>query len=99
MGMRLDSQKLAISRRREGLVRGLGWFSLGFGILELLAPRSLCRAIGVSPRKGLVQTLGLREITSGIGILTRADKGSWIRTRVAGDCSNGFKRGRSIRAS
>src|SRR5690349_14118930 len=30
-----------------GLTRALGWFSVGLGLTELLAPRALARAIGV----------------------------------------------------
>src|SRR4051812_5790190 len=49
----------------------LGWFSLGLGLTEVVAPRQLARLIGVNHRPFLFRFLGLREIASGIGILTR----------------------------
>ncbi len=52
--------------------RGLGWFSIGLGLAEIGAPRSLARLIGISDddeTRNTMFALGLREITSGIGIL------------------------------
>ena len=31
----------------ERLALGLGWFSIGLGLVEVAAPRSLARAIGI----------------------------------------------------
>lgn len=43
------------------LARGLGWFSIGLGLSEMLAPRQLSRAIGVPYRNNmLVPLLGAR---------------------------------------
>jgi uncharacterized membrane protein len=64
----------------------LGWFSLGLGLAELAAPRLLTRAIGVpGGHQTLVRLLGLRELTSGLGILTQQQSGLWLRSRVWGD--------------
>ena len=30
-----------------GLARGLGWFSIGLGLVEVLAPETLGRALGM----------------------------------------------------
>jgi hypothetical protein len=65
--------------------RTLGWFSVGLGLAELLAPRGLSRLIGVRDHRPLVRILGLREITSGVGILTRPRPSGWLWSRVAGD--------------
>ena len=65
--------------------RTLGWFSIGLGLAELLAPRGLSRLIGVRAHHPLVRMLGLREITSGVGILTRPRPSGWLWSRVAGD--------------
>ena len=85
MQMNLDSYRLAAKDNRDRLVRGLGWFSIGLGLAEFLLPRSLCRSIGVRPRTGLVRLLGLREIASGVGLLTQPQKEVWMKSRVAGD--------------
>ena len=63
----------------------LGWFSIGLGLLELAAPRTLAKFIGVEPRSALFRGLGLREIASGLGILTQRNSTAWMRSRVAGD--------------
>ena len=66
--------------------RGLGWFSIGLGMTELLAPRALARAIGVSEdHDRLLRTLGAREIVSGLGLLARPKPTGFAWSRVAGD--------------
>lgn len=69
----------------KGLARGLGWLSLGLGVAELVAPRSLGRAVGTDVPPALVRACGLRELASGIGILTSSDPRPWVWSRVAGD--------------
>src|SRR6478736_1373161 len=69
----------------EGRSRGLGWFSIGLGLAEIGAPRALARLIGISNDEEVRDTmfaLGLREITSGIGILTRPRSAGWVWSRV-----------------
>lgn len=66
--------------------RGLGWFSIGLGLSELLAPRKVAQAVGVSDdHDTLIRLLGAREITSGLGLLARPKPTSWMWSRVAGD--------------
>jgi hypothetical protein len=69
----------------DTLARGLGWFSIGLGLAEVLAPRSLTRALGMRGHERLVQAYGLREIATGIGILASRDPAPWIWGRVGGD--------------
>ena len=69
----------------EGLARGLGWFSIGLGLAELLAPRALCRALGMDGQETLVRAYGLREAATGFAILTSHDPTPWIWGRVGGD--------------
>ena len=67
--------------------RGLGWFSIGLGLTELLAPRPLARAIGLNPRHAaILPWLGVRELVSGIGILAHNGQSApWVKSRVLGD--------------
>jgi uncharacterized membrane protein len=61
---------------------------LGLGLAELLAPRGVARMIGVpdSERSRTVLTLlGLRELTSGIGLLANPASPGWAWSRVVGD--------------
>lgn len=67
------------------LARFLGWFSIGLGLAELLAPRQVGRAIGMDDQSGLVRLYGGREIVQGVGILLAKDPSPWILARVAGD--------------
>lgn len=78
---------LATERRIDDgqtLANGLGWFSIGLGLYEILAPRHLARFLG-SDRTDLIQAYGLREIGTGIGILTNRRPTEWVWGRVAGD--------------
>jgi len=62
----------------------LGWFSLGLGAAETIAPGAVCRMAGLPPREGLMRTFGLREIASGVGVFgSNPSKAFWAR--VAGD--------------
>ena len=65
---------------------GLGIFSVGLGVVELLAPRAFARATGMRGREGMVRAYGVREIVSGLGLLARTDDPRpWLWARVAGD--------------
>jgi hypothetical protein len=50
--------------------RALGWFSIGLGLAEALAPKTMAKAIGAEGYEGVVCAFGLREIATGIGILS-----------------------------
>jgi len=69
------------------LARALGWFSVGLGLTEILAPRALGRAIGLQPQHtSLLPVLGMREVVSGLGILAQGGStNTWVKSRVAGD--------------
>jgi uncharacterized membrane protein len=70
------------------LTRAVGWFSLGFGAAALAAPHKIAQFAGLPGNGGnqmLVRAIGLRELASGIGILTQQDPSSWLWARVGGD--------------
>ena len=68
------------------LAKGLGWFSLGLGMTELLAPRFIARISGVpEKRSNVIRLYGLREIASGIGIFAQKNPAEAVWSRVAGD--------------
>jgi hypothetical protein len=70
--------------RAQAVARALGWFSIGLGVAELLAPRAMARTTGLEGRERLLQVYGAREIAAGLAILLFSEKvGAW--TRVAGD--------------
>lgn len=74
--------------RDERLANALGWFSVGLGVAQLAAPRQVARMIGVGEDRDtrtVMRAVGLREIATGVGILTRPKPAGWVWARVAGD--------------
>jgi len=84
----------SVERARPGLpsgsakrlAKGLGWFSIGLGLAELLAPRAIANISGVSnEHTGLIRLYGLREIGSGITIFAQEKPTEGVWSRVIGD--------------
>ena len=69
----------------DTLARALGWFGIGLGAVQVLAPRAFGRSIGIEAPAWLVRLVGLREIASGAGILVQREPGPWIEARATGD--------------
>jgi hypothetical protein len=67
------------------LAQGLGWFSIGLGLTELLAPRAVGRFLGMEEHAELLRAYGAREIVAGVGILAQDDPTPWLWGRVGGD--------------
>jgi hypothetical protein len=98
------------SERTETLSKALGWFSIGLGVTELVAPRVIGRVIGARDDRRtqmLTRAYGLREIAAGVGILRQPRQARWMWSRVAGDAvdlatlgrvmtSNRSSRGRTV---
>jgi hypothetical protein len=68
----------------DRVARGLGWFSIGLGLTEIIAPGRLAKALGLDGHERLVQAYGAREIASGVGALS-VDPAPAIWSRVGGD--------------
>ena len=74
------------SSNAKRLARGLGWFSIGLGLSELLAPKAIAKICGVSnAHTGLIRVYGLREIAAGITIFSQEKPAAGMWSRVAGD--------------
>jgi uncharacterized membrane protein len=69
----------------EKLAAGLGWFSIGLGLAELLAPRRVGETAGIQGHDYSLRAAGMRELMSGIGILSQPRAAGWLWSRVAGD--------------
>jgi len=67
------------------IAHGLGIFSIALGAMEVLAGGALARAFGLPRHESLLRTFGVREIATGIGILSSKDPTPWIWGRVFGD--------------
>jgi len=80
-----SGQRASATRK---MATGLGWFSVGLGMLELVATRRVARFARLQGRERLLEAYGVREIASGIAILMLRDaraKTLAVWSRVAGD--------------
>ena len=85
--------------RPESLAKGLGWFSVGLGVAQIVAPRRMARLIGVRPSERVSNTMraiGARELASGVGILAQRRPAPWLWARVGGDVLDLALLGRSF---
>jgi len=71
--------------RNEPLAQFLGWFSIGLGLAEVVAPRALAGLIGAGTSWRLLPLFGAREIASGMGIVSNRRPAGWLWSRVIGD--------------
>jgi uncharacterized membrane protein len=75
----------------QALTQGLGWFSVGLGLTQLLAPGFLGRLIGVKSKRDsatlhtIMRLCGARELTTGLGLLNGKHPERWLEARLAGD--------------
>ena len=94
MGRSMPSvvQQTALSGRSQSgadrIAVKLGYLSLALGIAEVIAPRAICRALGMRGTESLVRAYGAREIANGVAILSSADPEPWVWARVAGDLAD-----------
>lgn len=83
--IRRDVPPLATPVWGKRLAAGLGWFSVGLGLVELAAPGRITRWLGPGGNEALVRAYGLREIGAGVGILLGSRLAPLLWGRVAGD--------------
>ena len=86
--MDADDNDRRHSGNTERLAIGLGLFSIGLGLAELLAPRAVARLTGMpddDDRARVLRTFGAREIGAGVAILAQPDRARWLWSRVGGD--------------
>jgi uncharacterized membrane protein len=86
--MAVQEREGARNGSKDGLARALGWFSVGLGAAEIAAPRGVARAVGATgddDSGALVRVMGVREVATGLGILSRPRPAGWLWARVAGD--------------
>ncbi len=72
----------------DRLAKALGWFSIGLGVPQLLAPGPTTRLIGVADsrrNRAIMRGVGLRELVGGAGILDRPRPAGFLFARVVGD--------------
>ena len=91
-------------RRRgagERLAKGLGWFSVGLGVPQVLTPGRMNRLIGVDDsgqNRAVMRAMGVRELAGAPGILDRPRPSGFLFARVAGDALDLALLGAALRA-
>jgi hypothetical protein len=73
------------TRNADSTAARLGWFSIALGLAELLMTRRVARFTGMQGREGLLRAYGVREVATGVGLLTAKRREPWLWARVAGD--------------
>lgn len=87
-------------KEKDPLTQFLGWFSIGLGLAEVVAPQAVARLIGVDEdeHSTLLRAYGVRELAAGVGILTRPKPTYWMWNRVIGDAVDLASLGRAMRS-
>ena len=78
---RRPDRSLTITDR---VARNLGWFSIGLGLAEIIAPGRIAKAVGLEGKENLLRGYGAREIGAGMWALSDTPAPA-IWSRVAGD--------------
>jgi hypothetical protein len=76
---------IQIEADNGALARALGWFSIGLGVVEFVAPGSIKKRVGTPGPRAIVRSYGLREIATGFMILASDKPQTMVWGRVAGD--------------
>lgn len=82
----MERQTNGISPQR--VAEGLGWFSIGLGLAEMVAPRQIAKLAGLPPSPSVIATLramGGREVANGLAIVALPASARPVWARVAGD--------------
>jgi uncharacterized membrane protein len=94
-----DGRRDDRSESVERLSLALGLFSIGLGLSQILAPRGVARTIGLRDdgrNRKLMMAIGLRELATGVGLITRPQSASFAWGRVAGDAMDLAVLGRAL---
>jgi uncharacterized membrane protein len=95
-------QHRASSASGDPLAIGLGVFSIGLGLAELATTREFAHGIGMpddADHAAVLRVAGLREVATGVAILTQKRPAALLWSRVAGDVMDLLLLGRAARAS
>ena len=86
----------------QALATTLGWMSIGLGLAEVGAARRVGTYLGMEQQTGLLRVFGLREIASGVGILSHAraaERVPWLLARIGGDALDLLTLGAALRTA
>ncbi len=72
----------------ESLADFLGIYSIGLGLAQVLAPKSMSTICGIADAEGnapIMRSMGMREISHGVAILSKQQPEKAVWSRVLGD--------------
>jgi hypothetical protein len=78
-----ELERLPPDAGRQGQVSG--WVSTGFGLFQLLAPRSFLRLVGMPYPPWLIRAVGVRDLALGVGLLAQPASDNWRVRRFVND--------------
>lgn len=90
----------AAERRPDRLTvakRALGVFSLGLGLMAIVAPRRFAGAVGLTNSPEKVAAFGARELAAGAALLSPVKPSPFLWTRVVGDGVDLYAIGSALR--
>lgn len=67
---------------------GLGWLSIGLGMAQVMSPGQVARWVGAPDNertRSAMMAVGLREVSTGVGILAQPRPTTFLWSRVLGD--------------
>jgi uncharacterized membrane protein len=70
------------------LANGLGLFSVGMGLAQVLIPSRIAKWAGIQRPLPLIPAMGARELGSGAGLLSQRAVDRWAWFRLGGDVIN-----------
>jgi hypothetical protein len=76
---------LDVERRMDdgrALAHAIGWWGVGLGLAQLLAPERFGRALGAEHRTRLIQAYGVRQMVKGAMILSQERPAAFMWMRV-----------------
>jgi hypothetical protein len=85
MNKAMDMMPRSRRHSAHNLAQRLGWFSIGLGLIEIAAPRRVSRFLGFRGGESLIAFFGLREVATGVAILSSRNPEAFVWGRVAGD--------------
>src|SRR5437868_4243191 len=77
--------------REEGRVssktteQGVGWLSIGVGLVALVAPPRIGGLVGYVEKAALLRLVGVRDLCIGVGLLRPGNGRRWLWARAASD--------------
>jgi hypothetical protein len=89
------------------VAKGVGWLSIGVGLLALVAPPRMGGLIGYVEKPVLLRLVGVRDVCIGVGLVRQRNGRRWLWARAACDgldaviiaanlLSGGTSRGRAM---